>query len=390
MKNFAFISYSRADINVANWLHKKLEKYPYPRNLVREENRPSHDRFVRKVFIDVKDLSVTTQRFTDEIKEQLRDSRYLIVICSKNSVKSEYVQKEVRYFLDTHNRQTELILPVFIDQIEGCLPSVLSDFEILKRNCPIYNSKLDEKSEANLYCFYHVAAFLLRVDFTKLYNRYESYSKKKRRNSVRLISGFIVLLLFSTTFLYLSLNRQRELTKKQEELTRFEKNIFPRSVVFGYEENFLMPAIEYLKGVHYSFGIYILMPYTVDDLKHQDRITLVGNRMMRELCADSIYSERLPTRMKRGTVLGRIATTHFDFSSVYIDFASTTSTFLKILNYKKEKYPTLDENEVIREYTDTFIRQTNELLGADSVYVHFYVSKNEFVKSIKKVGKGAM
>ena len=94
--------------------------------------------------------------------------------------------------------------------------------------------------------------------------------------------------------------------------------------------------------------------------------------------------------MKRGTVLGRIATTHFDFSSVYIDFASTTSTFLKILNYKKEKYPTLDENEVIREYTDTFIRQTNELLGADSVYVHFYVSKNEFVKSIKKVGKGAM
>ena len=174
MKNFAFISYSRADISVANWLHKKLEKYPYPRNLVGEENRPAHDRFIRKVFIDVKDLSVTAQRFTDEIKEQLRDSRYLIVICSKNSVKSEYVQKEVSYFLDTHNRQTELILPVFIDQIEGCLPSVLSDFEILKRNCPIYNSQLDEKSEANLYCFYHVTAFLLKVDFTKLYNRYES------------------------------------------------------------------------------------------------------------------------------------------------------------------------------------------------------------------------
>ena len=27
---FAFISYAREDKDVANWIHAKLEKYPYP------------------------------------------------------------------------------------------------------------------------------------------------------------------------------------------------------------------------------------------------------------------------------------------------------------------------------------------------------------------------
>lgn len=97
MKNFAFISYSRADIKVANWLHRKLEKYPYPRSLVTEENRPSHKQLLRKIFIDVKDLHVTVDEFKGEIKQNLKESRYLIVLCSKDSAKSEFVKKEIEY-----------------------------------------------------------------------------------------------------------------------------------------------------------------------------------------------------------------------------------------------------------------------------------------------------
>ena len=325
-----------------------------------------------------------------EIKQNLKDARYLIVICSKHSAISEFVEREILYFLETHENRYELILPVFVDQVEGCIPSVLSEIDILKRNCPIYNSRLDERSEANLYCFYHVASFLLKVDFTKLYDRYESYSKRKRRNELRGISAFILLLLFSTVFLFVSLNRQRALTQKQRELTEFEKNIFPLSVVFGYEKNFLNPAIEYLKENRSPFSLYILMPYHVSDLKHQDRIVSAGNRIKEEFHADSVYSETLPTRMKRGTIIGRIATQDRRFDRVYVDFASTTSTFLQILNYKKQQYPELDEDKVIRDYTDTFIRQTKELLGVDSVYVHFYVNQDEFVREIGIAGNKAL
>lgn len=385
MKCFAFISYSRIDFKVAHWLHKKLEKYPYPQNLVAVENCPPHGKFIRRVFMDVKDLSVTEKEFVPEIKQNLKDARYLIVICSKHSAISEFVEREILYFLETHENRYELILPVFVDQVEGCIPSVLSEIDILKRNCPIYNSRLDERSEANLYCFYHVASFLLKVDFTKLYDRYESYSKRKRRNERRVIAAFIALLLCSTTFLFISLNRQRVLTEKQKELTEFEKNVFPLSVVFGYEKNFLNPAITYLKENCSSFGIYVLMPYHVGDLKHQDRIERAGSCIKEELHADSVYSERLPTQMKRGTLIGRIATRDSRYARVYVDFASTTSTFLQILNYKKEKFPELDEDEVIRDYSDTFIRQTKELLGADSVYVHFFVSQDEFIRTLKSV-----
>ena len=171
MKCFAFISYSRIDFKVAHWLHKKLEKYPYPQNLVAVENCPPHGKFIRRVFMDVKDLSVTEKEFVPEIKQNLKDARYLIVICSKHSAISEFVEREILYFLETHENRYELILPVFVDQVEGCIPSVLSEIDILKRNCPIYNSRLDERSEANLYCFYHVASFLLKVDFQKLYPR---------------------------------------------------------------------------------------------------------------------------------------------------------------------------------------------------------------------------
>lgn len=51
---FAFISYKRGciDESIANWIHSKLEKYPYPNNLVSDENKPDNPKYIRKVFID--------------------------------------------------------------------------------------------------------------------------------------------------------------------------------------------------------------------------------------------------------------------------------------------------------------------------------------------------
>ena len=382
---FAFISYAREDSKIASWLHLKLEKYPYPQEMVAPSNRPSHEKYLRKIFFDVKDLPVREFEFTMDIKHILEEARYLIVICSKNSIHSTFVQKEINYFLSVHEGRMELVLPVFVNSVEGNVPTALVDSDVLKRNCPIYNTKLTEKSEANLYCFYHIVSFLLKVDFTKLYDRYESYARKKRRYKTGAIIVFILLLLFSILFLYLSLNRQRELTKRQQELTEFEKTIFPLSIVFGYEKNFLSPTIEWLKQTKHSFDIYILMPYHVEDLRHQDRIARVGDHLKEVLGADSIYSEKLQTRMKRGTFIGRISLHGQAVDEVYVDFASTTSTFMQILDYKLQRYPDLDKDKVIQDYANTFIRQTKELLGADSVHVHFFVSQEKFVQEIQDV-----
>ena len=86
-KIFAFISYSRKDIDVARDIQRRLEKYPYPKDKVAEDRSPYNSDYIRKVFLDITDLSARERKFTDELKQKLSEARYLIVICSKNSAK---------------------------------------------------------------------------------------------------------------------------------------------------------------------------------------------------------------------------------------------------------------------------------------------------------------
>ena len=80
----------------------------------------------------------------------------MIVICSKVSAQSEFVNQEVEYFLQTHNNDYGKILPVFIDTVEDVLPKAIRNANILSRHCPIYNSFLDPKNEINLGNYIYV------------------------------------------------------------------------------------------------------------------------------------------------------------------------------------------------------------------------------------------
>ncbi len=390
MKTFAFISYSRKDRDVASWLQVKLEKYPYPREWVNKELQPNHDKFIRKVFLDTKDLPVTDGQFDESIKRNLKDARYLIVLCSENSTGSVYVNNEIKYFLETHDNNPDLVLPVFINKVENNVPEALLDYQITDRNCPIYNRELTPKSESNTYCFYHIVSFLLKVDHRRLYDRYQRHRRKKgiRRSIfmnvlIGLLSLLIIFLIKSIQNKNRAIQSQNEVIELQKELIEFEKNIFPLSIVFGYTSNFLMPVVNYIKDNDIQKEIYILMPYCEADLQHQDRIKRVGTKMTKELGIDSIYVENLPTSMRRGSRIGCLASQDDRYRYAYVDFASTTSTFAQIINYKKEKYPKLSNDEMIKDYSDTFIRQCKEQLEGDSSYVYFYTDPDLFVQTLK-------
>ena len=179
-KLLAFISYSRRDKAIANWLHGRLERYVYPKSFVRPENFPPDTKYMRPVFLDTKDLTVDTHPFNENIKVHLERSRYLVLICSVNSAKSEYVEKEVGYFLATHDNDYDLIIPFFIDDVtQDSIPPCIKDTPVMNRHFPIYNTTLSEGSEANNYCLFQIISFLLKVDFSVIYNRYESYARMK-------------------------------------------------------------------------------------------------------------------------------------------------------------------------------------------------------------------
>lgn len=93
-KYFAFISYNSKDIRWGKKLQRKLEHYRMPATLCSERGWTRTP--IRPVFFAPTDIQ--PGGLTTEIQERLRASRHLIVICSPNSAKSEWVGKEIAFF----------------------------------------------------------------------------------------------------------------------------------------------------------------------------------------------------------------------------------------------------------------------------------------------------
>ena len=128
---FAFISYSSKDKKVAENLQKKIEGYRLPTVLRNELEAASGKKFPKRVkplFRDMTDLSAGL--LGKSILRELEDSRFLLVICSPDSAKSEWVNQEVENFILMG--RYERIIPYIIagtpnsgDPATECFPPVL-------------------------------------------------------------------------------------------------------------------------------------------------------------------------------------------------------------------------------------------------------------------------
>jgi hypothetical protein len=94
----AFISYSWDDEKWAKWLQKRLETYRLPTALQKE--LPPDTSGKLRVFRDKTDMKQSPQNPTIEgsVRDKLEQSQYLIVICSENAARSNYVSKEIAIF----------------------------------------------------------------------------------------------------------------------------------------------------------------------------------------------------------------------------------------------------------------------------------------------------
>jgi tetratricopeptide (TPR) repeat protein len=108
----AFISYSHADEEWAKWLHKALETYRLPKRLVGRETEfgPVPERLA-PVFRDRDELATATN-LGDILTAALEQSACQLVICSRKSAKSRWVNEEIKTFkrLGKSNRIFALIV----------------------------------------------------------------------------------------------------------------------------------------------------------------------------------------------------------------------------------------------------------------------------------------
>ena len=177
----AFISYSRKDEKWAEWLQNKLEFYQLPA-YVREE-RPDLPNHLRPIFRDVTDLE--PGYLSENIEKALKASRFLIVICSPNAVKSKWVDLEIQTF--AHYNGESGVIPFIVEGIphadnkeEECLPESLLR---ITENKEKLGANVNELSRD--YAAVKLVAAMLGLRIDKLWQRYLRAEEEEKERILR-------------------------------------------------------------------------------------------------------------------------------------------------------------------------------------------------------------
>ena len=124
----AFISYRHNDLDkyVAENLHRLIETYKMPKSVV--EKYHITDNNIRRVFRDQEELPLAAN-LEDPIIEALKESKFLIVICSPRLKESMWCKREIENFIKIHGRSK--ILCVLVEgEPKDSFPEELLHYEV--------------------------------------------------------------------------------------------------------------------------------------------------------------------------------------------------------------------------------------------------------------------
>lgn len=186
---YAFISYNSADEKWAKWLQHNLEYYHIPSALCKEY--PELPKKIRPVFWYKQDLSGT--KLKKALNNELSSSKYLIVICSPDSAKADWVNDEVVAFIE--QGKGDRIIPFIVagtphakNPDEECFPPALRN---LTRDEEIRGVDVRRK-EGKYHALVDVIATMFGVRFDVLWQRHERRRKRIRNIWITVASVFLL------------------------------------------------------------------------------------------------------------------------------------------------------------------------------------------------------
>lgn len=227
-KYTAFISYSHDDTYWADILQKKLEHFYIPVAL--RDSNPEMPANVRPIFKDNTDL--TPGSLSQRITNALDNSSFLIVICSKASAASQWVNKEVEHFINSGH--ISHIIPVLVNDIannsiDDFMPQGLRD---LKGNDELL--WVDLRSEGIERTVVKIIAVILNIQFDALWQR---HLKENRRRTRRRIFAYSLLVVVIGALAIFGISQYTKL--KHNEFTTEQNNIAEQSLLLTKEGNYL-------------------------------------------------------------------------------------------------------------------------------------------------------
>ena len=196
-KYFAFISYNSKDVEWGKRIQRKLEHYRMPATLCSERGWKRAP--INPVFFAPTDIQ--PRELTEEIKQRLRDSKHLIVVCSPNSAKSEWVGKEIAYFHELG--RTENIHFFIVDGVPNSEDTNIECFNPVIKNLGLSN-KLGANVNEKIYkwkylnkerAYTQLISVLLDVEFDSLWRRHRRQLINKLL-MITLITAIIITAFF--------------------------------------------------------------------------------------------------------------------------------------------------------------------------------------------------
>ena len=173
----AFISYSHRDQQVVRWLHRAIETYSIPSDLVGQTTGcGTIPRRLSPVFRDEDELPGAAE-LGPHLEAALHDSAALIVVCSPAAAASVWVDREIRFFKEKNPGRP--VLAVIVEGVPGsdveCFPDSLhfvADADgVLQRDDSLEPLAPDLQKQDRQMVKLKLVAGLLGVTYNDLYRR---------------------------------------------------------------------------------------------------------------------------------------------------------------------------------------------------------------------------
>ncbi|WP_031547761.1 protein kinase domain-containing protein [Oribacterium sp. FC2011] len=236
----AFICYKHNEIDsaAAKKLQEELEHFVASKD-VSKDRRP-----FKRVFIDDGELSAGS--LEENIDYALKNSKYLIVVCSKETPKSIWVNKEIDTFLETHDRSH--ILPVLIDgEPEESFPVKIQKYH--DKNTGIEydelyapNAKGDSLNSIlkiiKKDTVYRIAAPMLNTTYDTLKNRQQRYIQKL------VIKASLLVICTLSLFLFYAFKQNTEIKNERRQSAIHNDQYLSKLAQEQYEAGEIDKAIE--------------------------------------------------------------------------------------------------------------------------------------------------
>lgn len=226
----AFISYRHCDPDksVAEKLHRMLEGFRVPKSIAKACGK----KVIKRVFRDREELP-TSANLADNITEALRDSEYLIVVCSPRTSQSQWVLKEIEDFKAMHGHDKILALliegepresfPKQLCYVNRLISADGSSIETLVEVEPLA-ADIRASSEREMYKklrteILRLLSPMLNCGFDDLKQRHRERRIKRILTASISVSAFFIA--FGAVSMYQSMvisRQNQEISKKNEEI----------------------------------------------------------------------------------------------------------------------------------------------------------------------------